>query len=149
MFCDKLSNLKSYSGVCPAIKTVCDFIEKNDLSALPAGRTELSDGVFVNISEYEPYPSPDKWEAHRRYADLQVVISGDERMDGASIEMVSGGSGYDETGDYELFDCCGGYYATIWATEGTFAYFAPCDAHRPGLHYKADRVKKAVFKIPV
>ena len=77
MFCDKLSNLKSYSGVCPAIKTVCDFIEKNDLSALPAGRIELSDGAFVNISEYEPYPSPDKWEAHRRYADLQVVISGD------------------------------------------------------------------------
>ena len=70
-------------------------------------------------------------------------------MDGASIEMVSGGSGYNEEDDFELFDCCGGYYATIWATAGTFAYFAPCDAHRPGLHYKADSVKKAVFKIPV
>lgn len=149
MICDKIENLKSYIPINAHFKTVCDFIESHDLAELPEGRIDLDGGVFVNISEYEPYPAPDKWEAHRRYADLQIVIKGDERMDGAASEMASGSAGYHEDDDYEIFDCCKGYYATVWATEGTFAYFAPCDAHRPGLHYKSDSVKKAVFKIPV
>ncbi len=149
MLCDKIDNLKSYITYNAHFKTVCDFIEVNDLTTLPEGRIDLEGGVFVNISEYTPYPAPDKWEAHKKYADLQVIIAGDERMDGAAVEMASGSAGYHEDDDYEIFDCCGGYYATVWATAGTFAYFAPCDAHRPGLHYKADKVKKAVFKIPV
>jgi len=149
MITDKLSLLRSYASYNEKFNVVCDFLEKNDLESLPMGRTDLEDGIFVNVSEYEPYAAGDKWEAHKRYADLQVVVSGDECMDGAALCACIGAGEYHEEDDYMFYDKCIGSIATVKAVAGTFAYFAPTDPHRPGIRYTSDKVKKAVFKIPV
>lgn len=149
MFCDKIENLRRYAAICPKLNVVADFIEKTDLKELPLGTTHLPEGVFVNMEEYETYPAPDKWEAHRVYADLHVLVIGDERMDGAPISNAEGGSGYNGEHDFEIFDTCKGPYATAYGTPDVFVWFGPEDAHRPGLRWNTVKVKKAIFKIPV
>ncbi|MBE6714395.1 MAG: DUF386 domain-containing protein [Ruminococcaceae bacterium] len=149
MIIDKLSNLRSYASFNEKFNIICEFLEKNDLNSLCEGRIDLSDGVFLNISSYEPYSAGDKWETHKKYADLQIVVEGDECMDASSITDVEGPNGYNEDDDYEFYDICKGSVTTVRALPGTFAYFAPCDPHRPGIKFNSEKVKKAVFKIPV
>lgn len=149
MITDKIDLLRSYSAYNESFNVVADFLDKNPLDTLPMGRTDLEGGIFVNVSEYKPYAAGDKWEAHKKYADLQVVVCGDECMDGAALCDCVGAGEYFEDDDYMFYDKCTGSYATVKALAGTFAYFAPTDPHRPGIRYQSDKVKKAVFKIPV
>lgn len=149
MIYDKNENLRKYAAVYPGLGVIADFLETHDLASLPLGRIDLSDGVFLNMQEYEPYPAPDKWEAHRKYADLHIMVEGDERMDGAPISDAVGGNGYSEEYDFELFDSCADTFATVYGTPGVFVWFGTEDAHRPGLRLNTPKVKKAVFKIPV
>lgn len=149
MFCDKIENLRKYVSLHPGIDIIADFLEKNTLSDIPLGRVELADGIFMNMQEYEPYAAADKWETHRKYADLHIMVCGDEKMDGAPVSNACGGNGYSEEYDYEFFDTCGDSYATFYACPDIFVWFGTEDAHRPGIHHRSDKVKKAVFKIPV
>lgn len=150
MICDKISMLRSYASYNPLFNIVSDFLDNNDLSALPVGKIELEGGIFLNIGDYyEPYAAGDKWEAHRRYADLQIVVDGNECMDSAALSDCIGEGEYFEEDDYLFYDKCNGSITTTKAFPGTFAYFAPTDPHRPGIKLEADKVKKAVFKIPV
>ena len=150
MICDKISMLRSYASYNEKLNIVADFLDKNDLCDLPSGRIELDGGVFLNMGEpYAPFAAGDKWEAHKRYADLQIVVEGDERMDAAALCDCTGAGEYHEQDDYMFYDKCDGSITTVCAYPGTFAYFAPSDPHRPGIKWHADTVKKAVFKIPV
>ena len=150
MIIDKISMLGSYASYNEKFLVVADFLEKNKLSDLPEGRIDLDGGVFLNVGEaYEPYAAGDKWEAHKRYADLQIVIEGDECMDCAALADCTGASQYFEEDDYMFYDKCEGGIVKIYAYPDTFAYFAPSDPHRPGIKWQADKVRKAVFKIPV
>jgi YhcH/YjgK/YiaL family protein len=47
----------------------------------PVGRHDISENVYVNVMEYdasEPW-EPAELEAHRVYADIQVVLGGNDR----------------------------------------------------------------------
>ena len=91
MIVDKLCNLELYSSVVPEFTAVADFLRNNDIASFEEGSYEIVPGVKLNISEYEPYAIGDKWEVHRRYADLQMVLCGDEKMDCKStLECVGG-----------------------------------------------------------
>jgi len=149
MIVDKIEHLHLYEAVVPEFKQIAEFLANNDVASFEEGSYQVCPGVKINISEYEPYAAGDKWEAHKRYADLQIVVAGDECMDGAALCDCAGPGEYFEEDDYMFYDKCEGSIATVKATAGTFAYFAPTDPHRPGIRYQADKVKKAVFKIPV
>lgn len=148
MIVDKIENLKLYTSVVPEFEAISKFLSENDLAAMELGSYEVCPGVMCNVQEYEPYAAGDKWEVHRKYADLQMVILGDEKMDCASTLDGVGIGEYSDEHDFLFIDSCGEGMTNIYALPGTFAYFAPHDAHRPGLKWKADKVKKAVIKIP-
>ncbi|MBQ7836936.1 MAG: YhcH/YjgK/YiaL family protein [Clostridia bacterium] len=147
MIVDKLCNLELYSSVVPEFTAVADFLRNNDIASFEEGSYEIVPGVKLNISEYEPYAIGDKWEVHRRYADLQMVLCGDEKMDCKSTLECVGGE-YNEEDDYMFMDSDSEDITNIYMTPGHFAYFAPHDAHRPGLKWTGAKVKKAVVKIP-
>ena len=149
MICDKIENLRLYVSYCNHFNTIADFLEKNDLKTLRNGEYDIGSGISLNISEYEPYAAGDKWEAHEKYADLQIVVDGNEKMDAATISNAEGIGAYNDEHDFKFCDTCGDSFASVYAENDVFAYFEPRDAHRPGLRYRADKVKKAVFKIPV
>ena len=147
MIVDKIEHLKLYSAVIPEFDVIAEYLANNDVASFEEGSYEICPGVKINVSEYEPYAAGDKWEVHRKYADLQIVLCGDEKMDCKSTLECEGGE-YNEEDDFMFMDSVTDSITSIYALPGSFAYFAPHDAHRPGLKYKADKVKKAVVKIP-
>ena len=149
MIYDKIGNLDFYLAFDKRFAIVKDFIEKTDIAALPEGSYEIGEGIRANVEVYEPSPENNCWEVHKKYADLQFLFSGDEIMEWAPLEEVIEPSEYNEEYDYFGSTKTGLTKLTLTVNEGSFAYFAPCDMHRPGIKRNADKVKKVIFKIPV
>src|SRR5450830_1435152 len=82
MVTDVLANASIYAALGPRIARGLQFLAETDLKGLTTGRHELDgQALFVLVSDYVPKPpSQGKWEAHRRYLDLQFVVSGVERI---------------------------------------------------------------------
>ena len=114
---------------------------------LPDGGAELGGGVRVNVAE-NALAQTGRYQAHRRFIDLQRGLEGSEAMEWAPLDELSGG-GYDEARDIEFFEGEPAGGAALGLTAGMFAIFYPQDAHKPGLRHRPARARKAVFKIPV
>lgn len=99
MWSGKIKDLKG-CGILPekAVEGIQEFIGKNDLLLSGKGRYVLSDKIFVNVSEYTTKEFDDKYEVHKKYADVQLIISGCEKIRYAdkANEIIKE---YDEAGD--------------------------------------------------
>ena len=80
MVTDNLQNLEQYRGLHKNMDTVIDFLKKCDLAAFPDGKTVIDgERVFVNVMEADLREAEGaEYEYHKRYADLQIDISGSE-----------------------------------------------------------------------
>ena len=80
MICDTLAHLGRYKGLHKNLDTAIDYLLSHDLSQLPLGRTEVEgEEVFINVMEAQLKPAEDSCpEYHRRYADLQLDLTGGE-----------------------------------------------------------------------
>lgn len=69
------------------VRRAIEWAREHDLSALPCGRNDIDgDALYVNVAEYDSKAFEDcKFEAHKRYIDVQVVASGIERIDSQVI----------------------------------------------------------------
>jgi biofilm protein TabA len=146
MIIDLLSNAHLYAALGPRIARGFQFLAETDLLGLTVGRHEIDgDRVFALVSDYEPKPlSAGKWEAHRRYLDLQFVARGVERFGIAPIERLQPGDSIPEkdiswlTGTGDFVTLAAGQFAIVW----------PGDAHMPGLDAGVPgTVRKIVVKI--
>ena len=84
------------------------------------------------------------FEYHRRYADLQIDLTGSEHLGWASEGTEQGE--FDEKNDFGLRT--GPEHCGMTLGGGRFAVFFPGELHRPGVEMPGcDRVRKAVVKI--
>ena len=149
MISDKIENLNRYAAAIPALGAVAGFLAKNDAASLAPGRHEVADGVFVNVEEYAPGDNS-LFEAHREYIDLQYLVAGDEEID--VINLGDGVPEKEYSPEIDASFCresADAPIAKLFVFAGSFAIFEPRDAHRPGMKYRADHVKKLIFKIKV
>jgi len=123
------------------------FLRDNDLADLKPGTYKIDgDNVYAIITE-APSKEFDKsaWESHRKYIDLQYVITGKEKIGLVQISSATVTKPYDETKDFANYSAEGEYYI---AKPGTFFLFFSEDVHRPNIKVKGyDVVKKLVIKI--
>ena len=147
MILDKLSNLRKYEGVIPYANKIADFLRDNDAATLEKGRHDVTDEVFVNVLDLVNGENT-TYEAHRKYHDLQCIITGDEYMKRSPIDACADGGEYSDEGDYILYKSAE-KEAVCHLFAGEFAFFEPEDAHCPGICGSAPEVRKLVFKIPV
>lgn len=148
MIFDNIKNANTYYGLSKKIKIAFDFLLNNDLNNFEIGIHKIeNDEIFMNIQEYDTKPiSEGKWEAHRKYIDIQYMISGEEKFGFCDVTKLSSIISYNEEKDVEFFEGDKGEY--ISAEEGEFLIFYPQDAHKPCLISKdSQRVKKAIIKI--
>jgi YhcH/YjgK/YiaL family protein len=143
---DLLTNAHLYTALGTRIARGLQFLAETDLVGLAQGRHEL-DGqqLYALVSDYTPKPPGEgRWEAHRRYLDLQYVVSGIERMGVAPIDRVTAG---DYDADRDMLRLSGsGDFLTFAA--GQFMILWPGDAHMPGIDAGvAGSVRKVVVKI--
>jgi YhcH/YjgK/YiaL family protein len=127
------------------------FLKSNDLSKLELKRYDLDgDNLFATVSEYlSKNEETAKFEAHRKYIDIQYVIVGKEVMNIAPITTVKEVlTPYDATKDIEFITV--DKIVNYNASPANFFIFFPGDAHRPGLKDGVNSsVRKVVLKVKV
>ena len=149
MILDNIKNLEKYEGVIPFARQIAAFLAENDGASIEKGRYDVpdTDGVYVNVLDCDNTTNK-VYEAHRKYSDLQCVMTGDEIMLRTDLAECSDDDGYNEDGDYILFKKAK-FGSALHLQAGEFAFFEPADAHAPGNAGTVDKVRKLVFKIPV
>lgn len=124
------------------------FLRDSDLLSLETGihRIEGSD-LFAIVQEYVTLEeSETRYEAHRRYADIQYVIAGSERIGIVPLEDTIEVTRYDEEKDLVFLEAPSDVYHS--ATAEHFFVFLPSDAHRPCVMIKErGKVRKIVVKV--
>ena len=126
---------------------VFKYLKETNLEELKPGKYEIDgDLAFVTIAE-GPTKSIEnaKWEAHKKYLDIQYVISGKEKIGLAKESNAKITLSYSEEKDFSNYEAEGTNYE---ANPSVFFLFFPSDAHRPGIKVEGvENDKKAVFKI--
>ncbi|RPJ36742.1 MAG: DUF386 domain-containing protein [Deltaproteobacteria bacterium] len=146
MVIDHLKNAPLYSGVHPRMADAFRYLQKTDFSKVEPGRYEIDGAsLFALIQHYDPKPRERaRWEAHRKYIDVQYVLAGSELFGYAPLERLSSVA-YDEAKDFHELKGNGDF---LQAPAGTFLILFPQDAHMPGIAGPASQfVKKIVVKI--
>ncbi len=120
----------------------------------PEGRILLrGDDLYAGVSEYNTIPEDKgKYETHRKYADIQIMLSGCERIMCRPAEGLVVSEPYDAVRDVAFYGrgekpgMC-----EIVLAPGAFAVFFPWDAHMPQIASRDGgmRVKKVVYKVGV
>jgi YhcH/YjgK/YiaL family protein len=148
MITDNLSNANLYLSLSAAIRRAFEYLQHTDLPSLPVGIFELDGKIlYINSQEYNSkLPDQGKWEAHRRYIDLQYIVSGTERIGYAPLRRLTAGE-YNPEKDFLSLTGSGDF---VTLSAGDFMLLFPEDAHMPGMAVKDPvPVKKVVVKIAI
>ena len=131
MILDTLENAAKYAGLKMGISEAFGFLDQPGLAELAAGEYEiLGDRVFAIIMHENGRKVGDaELEGHRKYIDIQYVISGEESMGWKAREGLVNSVDYDEEKDLEFFE--GEADSILRVPPGSFAIFLPTDAHLP------------------
>lgn len=146
MILDHLSHAELYYGVGARFERGLRWLRDNDLASMAPERYEIAgDNVFAMVQEYDSKPMSDGfWEAHRAYADIQLVVAGHEQMGVAPIEQMQVGD-YDESRDFVAVD---GEGLFVPMSAGQFMILWPQDVHMPQMAAGTPSpVKKVVVKV--
>lgn len=149
MLYDTLENLERYKTLHPNLALAIELLATVDYSHLQKGRHELSgETVFLMAQENQTVVTENlPYEYHKRYADVHVVLSGQEIIrygigDGKEHQS------YDETGDFGL-----SFYEDrqdVVMRPGYFALFLPDEPHCPNIALTdEEQIRKIVLKIAI
>jgi len=148
MITDRLTSAHLYKLLGAGIQRAFEYLLQTDLQSLPVGRYEL-DGknLYVMSQEYtSKLPEQGKWEAHRRYIDIQYIISGTERIGYSHLSRLVQGD-YNPEKDFLALTGVGDF---LTLSAGDFMLLFPEDAHMPGMAVSDPvPVKKVVVKIAI
>lgn len=115
------------------------------------GVTLLEDGLKASVSTYATKVLEEaKAETHRKYIDLQIAITGMERIHSFEYGVLPVSEPYDAERDFEFYDAseCAPD-ASLILRPGSFVVFFPWDVHMPAVAVDfPERMKKVVYKIP-
>lgn len=150
MILDSTAKIGNYAPLHPGISKIAEFLDNPDWAKYTPGRYEIDgENLFFLVSEYSTKEfSPDSWEAHRKYIDIQTVVSGKEYIYHNLLEEMQTVEGYSIEKDFIRLS---GEGQGILLRPGTFLLLFPNDAHQPGCRFEAagSPVKKCVFKLKV
>jgi len=148
MITDRIAHAALYSPLSPRIARAVEYLQQTDLAALQPGTYELEGRhLYVIVQEYTTKPRDQgRWEAHCRYADLQVVAEGTEAIGYAPMTRLEQES-YDQSRDDVALSGQGEF---ITLDSGCFMLLWPGEGHMPGIAIGDPApVKKIVIKIDV
>jgi len=131
MILDTLVNAERYYSLQSRFQQAFDWLRSRRLEDLPDGRTEIDgDLLYASVAhEKGRGQAAAKYEAHRKYIDIQYLVSGSDLIGWAHLEPGLKSLGYDVAKDLELFVV----KPMLWVSvpTGHFAIFFPEDAHAP------------------
>ena len=149
MIIDLVANIEQYKVLGDRMAKAIDYIQKNDFQAMSKGKYPIDgDEVFAIVNEYETKAESDaKPETHKKYIDIQLMVSGTEYMGYMPLVGQQSSEAYNPDKDIEFYQLpCN----LVEVSEGMFAIFYPQDIHQPSvLKDSSAPVKKVVVKVLV
>lgn len=145
MILDKLDNLITYKDINSYFEVIVNILKDIDFQKLKVGKYYVNKSLFYIVSEYFTHDySSDLWEKHEIYNDLQIVVSGCEKI-GISNESGNHTKSYNRDEDISFHNAEATSMYTLCTS--SFIYVPLGELHQPGLHCDYnEKVKKIVFK---
>ncbi len=145
MISDKLENITKYNIVS---EKVSDFL-KSLTPDSAVGHYLIDENTYANIDVYETKDiSLCKFEAHKKYIDIQMLLQGEEKLDYTFVDGLSISEEYDKQRDV-MFFAAPKSFDIVSLQPFKFVLLYPYEAHRPQMNIKntSAKVKKVVVKI--
>lgn len=117
----------------------------------PDGRYDIEgDDLFGLVMSYDPSPAEERrFEAHKNYIDVQVMLKGEEMIGVSLANNLSLIEAYSAEKDVMFFDTPE-VFSTLVMEPGYFAVFFPHDIHRPNCQLReSQKNRKVVVKLKV
>ena len=142
MIYDKIENIDLYN----IPQEAKDFI-RSLKSDIDYGKRILNDKIYANVEEYKTRETG-FFEAHKRYVDIQLLLSGEEIIEVTPAKNLKVKKEYDLNRDIAFYFDGDDYITKVKLSAGSFAVLYPHEAHKPQMAYKSQiNVKKVVVKI--
>lgn len=148
MILDVLDNADRYFTLNKGFRNGFAFLMRSDLHTLAPGRHEIStDRVYALVEDAPGRKKQDaELEAHEKYIDIQLVVSGLDTMGWKRKQTCTQISkAYHPGKDIEFYKDAPDLWLPVSA--GMFAIFFPEDAHMPMI--SDGHLRKCVIKIAV
>ncbi len=145
MIYDSLAHIDQYKTTHPGLYKALTILRDTDFSKMEDGTVEVEGrDLFYFLQSYETKEDNDTPEAHRKYADIQAVLVGAEKIGVGALEDMTQVSGKPEN-DIWFYN---GPMDYVTLTPGKFAVLFPGDAHAPGICLDTPaQARKCVFKV--
>jgi YhcH/YjgK/YiaL family protein len=150
MIIDLLSSAHVYYNQGPLFKKAFEYLAQTDFSKVEKGKYELDgEQLFAMVNEYDTVsPDTQQMESHKKYIDIQYIVTGAERIGHDFLTTQTPSKAYDAEKDFMLFGEKPTFFSVL--QQGMFAIFFPHDLHMPNIKIDAPSfVKKVVIKVAV
>lgn len=147
MIFDQLKNAHIYFALGERIQKALEYLKTTDFSNIEPGKYEIDgDNIYSVVSQYDTKPiTAGKWEAHKKYADIQCVIEGKEKIGYSFSNKMIVTQEYNESKDIMFLKGEGNF---LIVDPGYFTILFPSDIHMPGIAINISTpVKKVVVKV--
>lgn len=146
MIIDKMESIRLYADVLPYLENGLKAIEA--METLEVGRYEFEGGFFM-VQQGTTNPLEEgKYEVHRNYIDVQIMLEGGEEVGWDHLSNLTTTVPYDPEKDMEFLE--GAYDHVMKIKAGMFWVGFPQDGHIPCRHTQEPyQYKKIVMKLPV
>ena len=147
MIIDIIDNINLYNGLGTRIIKALNYLMRTDFTTLENGSYDIEGAeIYATVSRYKTKQVDEgKWEAHKKYIDIQYVASGTELIGYSFLKNMKTKTEYNPEKDVEFFE---GYGQMAKVEKNTFVILFPSDAHMPGIAVNDnENVVKVVVKI--
>ncbi|MBI5306916.1 MAG: YhcH/YjgK/YiaL family protein [Planctomycetes bacterium] len=149
MIVDRIENCNAYY-LGKAWQVAFEFLLALKLDVEDKKYHIQGDDMFAIVASYKTRPADiAQFETHRKYVDIQAVMSGSEEIGWLPVGGLLTKQPYDASKDIEFYHHPNANYTRINVSPGTFVALFPQDAHKPSLMIgnAPECVKKVVIKI--
>ena len=147
MIIDHVKNIQCYDALLPGLGKAYALAAEM-AQGKEDGRYEFDGGFFLIQTGRTKPMDEGNFEAHRRYADIQIVIEGSEEVAWAELSDLHEEIAYNLEKDALYLSGATTHHINIGKEMFYIAF--PHDAHRPVRHIAEQQsFKKIVLKLPV
>ncbi len=149
-----IGNYKNIECGKENFKIAFEWLRSEKWKSLAVGTYEIKGReVYAMVQEYDSRSlDVAKYEKHKKYADVQMVIEGQELMISTTDDSIIGTSldGFDSEKDIIFFSTYTKGASKIVMDPGLVCVLFPEDAHIPCVVYKtSQKIHKLVIKVAV
>lgn len=130
------------------INEALDYLKKTDITTLELGKHVINEWLYINVQEYMSKPlSECRFESHRKYVDIQMMINGVEAIETCDIDKLEIAEEYSDENDVMFWKQKPAQMRSV-ITNNAYVVLYPQNAHMPCIAVdKPSKVRKLVAKV--